>query len=239
MGIKGILWAAPLADLMGIIISLILIILFFRNLGNENVVESDNLVIKKSHPGVIITIAREHGSAGKYIGELVAKKLNIPYYYKEMTALAAKESGLDQEFIAKINDSKEILNDLYMSSSPVKYAILAQEKIIKKIATEGSCVIVGRAADYVLRDNDKLLRVFIYANKEYKIDKLYEMYGDDRKRAIKNMHKSDKNRASYYKIISGNTWGDYKNYDLMIDSSVGTEKTADIIVEYIKEVYYK
>jgi len=239
MGINGILWSAPLADLMGIIISSILIILFFRKLGNEYVEESDDLVIKKSHPGVIITIAREHGSAGKYIGSLVAKELNIPYYYKEMTALAAKESGLDQEFISKINDSSEILHDLYMSSSPVKYAILAQEKIIKKIAMEGSCVIIGRASDYVLRDNDNLLRIFIYANKEYKINKLNEMYGDDRKKAIKNMHKSDKNRSSYYKIISGNTWGDYKNYDLMIDSSVGVQKTASIIVDYVNKVYHK
>lgn len=236
MGVMGALWAAPIADLLGMIISVILIVLFFKKLIPVNEEEVEDTIIKKSKPGVIITIAREHGSAGKYVGELVAKKLNIPYYYKEMTALAAKESGLDKEFISKINSKNDIMHDLYLTTSPVKYAIEAQEKIIKKIAEEGSCVIVGRAADYVLRDNDKLVKIFIYANEEYKINKLQEMYGDTEKEAVKNMKKSNKNRAAYYEMISGNNWGDYENYDLLIDSSIGSEETADTIVNYIKNI---
>lgn len=234
MGVTGPLWAAPIADLLGMFVSGTLVILFFRKLDKPAKVSAEETIIKSSKPGVIITIAREHGSAGKYIGELVAKKLNIPYYYKEMTALAAKESGLDKEFISKINSKNDILHDLYLTTAPVKYAIEAQDKIIKKIAEQGSCVIVGRAADYVLRDNKNLVKIFIYANEEYKINKLQEMYGDTKKEAIKNMNKSNKNRANYYKMISGNEWGDYKNYDLLIDSSIGTEKTAELIVNYIK-----
>ena len=199
-------------------------------------VKVEKTVIKKSKPGVIITIAREHGSAGKYIGELVSKRLEIPYYYKEMTALAAKESGLDKEFISKLNSNGDILHDLYLTTSPVKYAIEAQDKIIKEIASYGSCVIVGRASDYVLRDIDNLVKIFIYANKEYKVKKLQEMYGDTEKEAVKNMCKSDKNRASYYQMVSGNHWGDYKNYDLLIDSSIGTEETANVIVEYVNNI---
>ena len=88
----------------------------------------------------------------------------------------------------------------------MKYAIEAQDKIIREIAEHGSCVIVGRAADYVLKDNKNLIKIFIYANEKYKIKKLQEMYGDNEKEALKNMHKSDKNRASYYKLISGKTW---------------------------------
>ncbi len=236
MGVEGPLWAAPIADLLGIIVSVTLVVIFFKKLIITTEFTSENAIIKKSKPGVIVTIAREHGSAGKYIGELVAKELNIPYYYKEMTALAAKESGLDKEFISKINSKNEVLHDLYLTTTPVKYAIEAQDKIIKKIAEQGSCVIVGRAADYVLKENSDLVRIFIYANEDYKIKKLQEMYGDTEKEAIKNISKSDKNRSNYYKIISGNTWGEYKNYDLLIDSSIGAEETADVIVNYIKSL---
>lgn len=234
MGVEGTLWAAPAADLLGMLISSILLISFFKKLPKDIADEENDTIIKKSHPGVIITIAREHGSAGKYIGELVAKKLGIPYYYKELTALAAKESGLDKEFISKINSKKDVLHELYLTTSPIQYAIQAQDKIIKKIAENGSCVIVGRAADYILKDKENTVKIFIYANKNYKIKKLQEMYGDSEKKALSNMHKSDQNRASYYKIVSSKVWGDYKNYDFMIDSSIGTVETANIICEYIK-----
>lgn len=236
IGVTGPLWAAPISDFLGILISTSFVVIFFKKLNTEKTVENEKTVIKTSKPGVIITIAREHGSAGKYIGQLVAQKLNIPYYYKEMTALAAKESGLDKEFISKINSKNDILHDLYLTTSPVQYAIEAQDKIIKKIAEQGSCVIVGRASDYVLRDNENLIKIFIYANQEYKMKKLQEMYGDTEKDAIKNMSKSDKNRSAYYKMISGSTWGDYKNYDLLIDSSIGTEETANAIINYIHSI---
>lgn len=237
MDIEGILWAAPMADFIGIIITIILIVNFFRKLGDKAVsVGTKDTVINKSSKGVIITISREHGSQGKYIGELVSKRLNIPYYYKEMTALAAQESGLDKEFISKLNDSPNVLHDLYLTTSPVKYAIEAQDRVIKEIAQNGSCVIVGRAADYVLRDNPNLVRVFIYAPKDYRISKVMEMYNDTKVKAKKNVEKSDKARANYYSIISGKEWGNKENYDLCIDSKLGTEKTADIICEYIKNI---
>lgn len=232
-GVKGVLWAAPIADVIGVIISTILVILFFKNLGKDKALEKSVAVIEDSKEGVIITISREHGSQGKYIGELVSKKLGIPYYYKEMTALAAKESGLDKEFISNINKSGNALYDLYLTTEPVKQAILAQEKVIKMIAEKGSCVLVGRAADYVLRENKSLVRIFIYAPEEYRVARVMEMYGDSKSEAKKNIKKSDKNRAAYYKIISGQTFGKAENYDLCIDSSIGSLKTAEIIVDYV------
>jgi cytidylate kinase len=234
-GIKGILWAAPIADLIGIICSSILVIVFFKKLGKENVeIKNVDTDLKKSHKGVIITIARQHGSQGKYIGELVAKQLGIPYYCKEMTAIAAKESGLDKEFISDLHlNSPTALNDLYLSTSPVQYAIQAQDRVIKEIASQGSCVIVGRAADYVLRDNKDLVRIFIYAPKDYRVSNIMEMYNDTKQEAIKNVEKSDKTRSNYYKTISGLEWGKIENYDLCIDSSVGKEECARIICEYV------
>ena len=239
MGIKGILWAAPVADVVGLIVTVILVSLFFKNLGEEKVSSNNKESIKNSKEGVIITISREHGSQGKYIGELVSKKLNIPYYYKEMTALAAKESGLDKEFISKINQTDNLLHELYLTTAPVKYAIEAQEKVIKMIAEKGSCVLVGRAADYVLRDNENLVRIFISAPVEYRKEKVMEMYGDSKTQAARNIKKSDKNRASYYEMISGQQWGKASNYDLCIDSSIGAEETAEIICEYISKISKK
>ena len=116
--------------------------------------DGDAVALKPSKPGVIITIAREHGSSGKQIGKLVAQKLGIPFYYKEMVALAAHESGLDREFISDIHkNAPDAMRDLYLSSQVVQRAIAAQDRIIRRIADNGSCVIVGRAADYVLREH--------------------------------------------------------------------------------------
>lgn len=202
--------------------------------------QEQKAVIKSSKPGVIITIAREHGSSGKQIGKLVAERLGIPFYYKEMTALAAQESGLDREFVSNINkNAPQLLHDLYLSTKPVQHAIVAQYKIIRKIAENGSCVIVGRAADYVLKDNNDVVRIFIRAPREYRIGRVMEVYGDTREEAERNIQRSDNARASYYKNISGLEWGDAKNYELVIDSSEGLEKSSDIICEYIKNNYGK
>ena len=234
MGVEGALYAAPITDLIGIIITVILLVLFFSKLEKEEVASSEKVKILDSKDGLIITISRMHGSRGKYIGEQVAKKLGIPYYYKELTAIAAEESGLDKEFISKLNQKSNILHDLYLTTTPAKYAIEAQEKVIKKIAEKGSCVIVGRAADYILRNYKNVIRIFIYVPEEYRIHSVMEMYGDSECDAKKNIHKSDKNRASYYKLISNNTFGNVNNYDVCIDSSIGVEKTTQIICEFIK-----
>lgn len=201
---------------------------------NVSQIESKDLVIKKSKPGVIITIAREHGSSGKQIGKLVAERLNIPFYYKEMTVLAAQESGLDKEFVSNINEnSPSILHELYLSTKVVQHAIVAQAKVIRKIAEYGSCVIVGRAADYVLKDNKDVVRIFIYAPEEYRIQRIMEVYGDTREEAMNFIKKSNDARAAYYQNISGHTWGDRKHYDLLIDASCGLEETANIIIQYV------
>lgn len=240
MGVEGVLWAAPLADAIGIFVAGGLAVRFYRRLGtagNKNETNA-SFAIPDSKPGVIITIAREHGSAGKEIGRLVAKELKIPYYYKEMLAVAAKKSGLSEKYLSDMNSRSEegAMRELYLSSAPAEYAIKAQRQAITEIAKHGSCVIVGRAADYVLRKNPHTLRVFISAPEDYKIKKLHEMYGDDTVAAKKSIRKSDRNRASYYNTISGLEWGDRANYDLCLDSSIGTAATAKIIVDYAKSL---
>ncbi|MBQ3296929.1 cytidylate kinase family protein [Candidatus Saccharibacteria bacterium] len=238
-GIDGILYAAPVADVIGMIIAGTLAINFYRHLSKEKLATTmEKGAIQKSHSGVIITIARQHGSAGKEIGKLVAERLKIPYYYKELLAISAKESGLSESYLNEMNARNEegVMRDLYLSSAPAEYAIKAQRQAIQEIAKHGSCVIVGRAADYVLRNNKNVLRVFISAPTEYRIKKLKEMYGDKPNEARKSIKKSDANRASYYNTISGLKWGKRENYDLCLDSSIGNEATAKTIAEYAKNV---
>lgn len=125
------------------------------------------------------------------------------------------------------------MHGLYLSTEVIQQAIIAQDKIIRKIADNGSCVIVGRAADHILRDYKNIVRVFIYAPKDFRIKNVMTMYGDSDTEAAFSIKRSDSARASYYKNISGLEWGFAENYDICIDSSIGTEKTADIIFNYI------
>lgn len=231
MGINGILYAAPISDLVAVVVILVLTVSFFRTL-NKDIAENEQetLAIKPSQSGVIITIAREHGTAGKQIGKQVAKQLGLPFYYKEMTALAAQESGLSKEFISELNENApSMLHDLYLSTNVVQQAVIAQEKIIREIADHGACVIVGRAADYVLRDYDNVLRVFIHAPKEYRVKNIMEMYGDTEEKAAMHAKHSDDARAAYYRNISGRSWRDMHNYDITIDASMGRETCAELI----------
>lgn len=193
-------------------------------------------IIQESKPGVIITISRSHGSLGKEIGHLVAEKLDIPFYFKDVVALAAQESGLSKEYIDYVHGtySKKIYS-LYMSSRVSSYAIKAQESVIKKIANAGSCVIVGRCADYILKDNENVIKIFIDANKQIRIKRIMEVYGDNKKQAEKSMNASDKARANYYKEVSNKKWDDIDNYDLFIDSSNGVDECVDKIINFISQ----
>ena len=198
--------------------------------------EHSAVILQPSHPGAIITIARQHGSSGKEIGRLVAKQLGIPFYYKEMTALAAQESGLDREFVSGLHKREpKVLYHLYLSTKVVRLAMIAQHRIIEKIADNGSCIIVGRAADHVLKERDNVIRVFVHAPEAYRIRNVMEVYGDSRGEAVKNIHRSDKARAAYYHHISGNRWGDARNYDLMIDSSCGVREASERICAFVKK----
>lgn len=236
-GVTGIFWAAPIADVIAVLVTAFVMVKLWRTLEQEKYQtqsKTDFQTIQESSPGVIITIAREHGTGGKQIGQLVARKLNIPCYYKEMTAIAAKESGLASEFISNINsDENAVMRELYLSTDVIQQAVIAQDKVIKMIAESGSCVIIGRSADYVLRHKKDLVRIFIYAPKDYRTKKVMEMYGDTWDEGKKNIERSDMARATYYKNISGKKWGDPHQYELCIDSSIGIQKCVDVIVEYV------
>ena len=154
-----------------------------------------------------------------------------------MIALAAHESGLDREFISNIHkNAPDILRDLYLSSHAVRMAVRAQNRIIRRIADNGACVIVGRAADYVLRDYPGVVRVFIHAPADFRRARVMEVYGDTAAQAARSIRRSDKARASYYRHISGRRWGEAGNYELTLDSSAGIEECADLIADYVRSL---
>lgn len=240
-GVTGIFWAAPVADVLAMAVTGGVMARLWKELKAEegHTRKEAEGSIRPSKPGVIVTISREHGSAGKKIGQLLAQMLQVTCYYKEVTALAAQESGLAAEFISDINkNSPDRLRELYLSTKIMQQAIVAQDKIIKKIADSGSCVIVGRAADHVLRNHQDVVRVFIRAPKDYRIKKVMEMYGDSPEEAKKNIEHSDGARANYYHSVTGSPWSYCGNYELCIDSSVGEQACAEMIFSYLKKKGY-
>jgi len=163
LGVTGIFWAAPAADVLAIAVTAVVMMRLWKQLreADESADSENNLPEYPTRAGIVVTISREHGSAGKRIGQLVAEKMKVPCYYKEMIAIAAHESGLAEKFISNLNaDENAVMRELYLSSDVVQEAITAQDQAIRKIADAGSCVIIGRSADYVLRKYDNVVRIF-------------------------------------------------------------------------------
>lgn len=236
LGVTGIFWAAPAADILAMAITAVVMAGLWKELSaaGERKITEPALPVYPTKEGVAVTISREHGSAGKRIGQVVAEKLGIPCYYKEMIAVAAQESGLAEEFISNLNsDENAVMRELYLGTSVVQEAITAQDRAIRKIADAGSCVIVGRSADYVLRNYKNVVRIFITAPKAYRTKKVMEMYGDSQEQAKKSIERSDAARKSYYESITNKRWGDSHSYELCVDSSIGVEETANLILSYI------
>ncbi len=214
-------WTFPLAESLTAIISL-----FILKDSYDKKIE----IIKseKVKNNLIISISREHGTNGKEIGRLVAKKLNISFYDKEeMKDFAIKNNMTN-------NYSDEELYDNFLSLDVSKEAIINQTKVIKRIANDGDAVIIGRASDYILEENKNLIKVFIYASDNYKIKNIMNNYGDDENKAKSHILKSDKSRSSYYSAIANRVWGDKNNYDLCIDAKIGNENVVKIICDYVK-----
>ena len=195
---------------------------------------------------IIITIARQYGSGGREIGERVAELLGIPLYDKEIITDAAAKGSLDEDIIKKVDESaaNSLLYTLAMGSNilgttmhfgykmPLNDKLfILQSEVIKGYAKEGSCVIIGRCADYVLRDEENVLRLFIYGDLDHRQARVAERHPEIKSSQIIDViNKTDKRRSSYYNFYTGNKWGKYDNYDMAINSStLGIEETAQVI----------
>ncbi|MCH3915988.1 MAG: cytidylate kinase-like family protein [Spirochaetia bacterium] len=204
----------------------------------------------------IFTIGRQFGSAGRRVGSEIAKKLNIPFYDKELISLVAKDSGLNEAIIENADEKaansffQSLLvgtnpfgafplatSNLGMSELPLNERVfLIQCDTIRKIADKGACVIVGRCADYVLRENrDRLLSAFITAPLDDRMERAINLYQIPEKKATNEVLKNDKIRAHYYNYFTDKKWGACENYDISIDSSLlGIEGTAQFLIDFDK-----
>lgn len=190
----------------------------------------------------VITIGREYGSGGRFIGKLLAERMNIPFYDEALLTKAAQESGLSEAVFKNFDEKKEGLFSSGMGMYSYDMSLgqkvfLAQFDAIKKIANVESCVIVGRCADYVLRDCENVINVFICAPMEDKIKRAVTYYGLKENKAQSEITKRNKKRRSYYNFYTDKEWGKASNYDLCINSRIGIEHCVDAIEAYVKSIF--
>lgn len=197
----------------------------------------------------IITITRQFGSGGHDIGKALSEKLDIPFYDKELISIAAKESGIAPEAFETVDEkaTNSLLYSLSMGFNHYSNGFTAtedlpfndrlyilQHKIIKELAEKENFVVVGRCADYVLRENPHVVKVYIYADIESRIKRAVERHDIDSVRAKQAVVKADKNRANYYSFYSGKKWGLADNYDLCINSTnLTVDQAVEVILSYI------
>ena len=195
----------------------------------------------------IITISREFGSGGRTIGRMVAERLSIPFYDKELVDQIAVESGFAPKFVEEHGEHSPgsslfsyafapqgipgIMNGL----STADFLWNIQCNVILQLADEGPCVIVGRNADYILKDNENALHVYVFADVPYRAERIVRRYGETEKSPEARLAEKDKRRKVNYQHYTGRTWGASHNHDICLDSStIGIEKCAEIIVSLVE-----
>ena len=190
----------------------------------------------------IITISREFGSGGRFIGEEVAKKLGIAYYDKNIINEIAEKSGLSPEYIqenAELSPKKGLFAYAFagrdVTGKSVEDLVYeAQRKVILELAEKESCVIIGRNADYILKDRDDVLNVFIHGDTPEKIQRITRSYNVEEQKAVKMMADTDKRRMANYNFYTDQKWGKASNYTLCLNSSkLGYDRCEKIIMECI------
>lgn len=195
----------------------------------------------------IITISREFGSGGRTIGKKLAAKLGYQFYDSDIVAKVAETSGYHPDFIEKHGEYASSGSSIMFSfsrngslttghNSMYDDIFIAQQKVILDIAKEGNVVIVGRCADYILRNHESVFNVFIYSDFKARAKRIMEEYGEVEGKSIeKRLKESDQKRKTYYKTYTGQEWGKTQNYDLTLNSSsFGIDKCVDIIYELVK-----
>lgn len=200
--------------------------------------------------GKIITIGRQLGSNGKIIGKLLADRLGYKFYDKEKIAEIAKEKGLNLALFNGLDEkpTNSLLYSLVMGVQTGKglyyqyndilngdNVFRIQADIVKTIAKDDDCVIVGRCADYILRNNENLTKIFLYADQSFRVKTIVERNGVSEKEATSAISKADKRRANFYNFYTNKTWGDMENYDLSINTAkLSKEGVVDLISNYLK-----
>lgn len=194
----------------------------------------------------IITISRQFGSGGRTVGRLIAEKLGIPFYDKELVEQIALESGFAPNFVEEHGEhspGRSILSYAFNATgipgvmnglSTADFLWSIQCGAILQLAEKGPCVIVGRNADYILKDREDVMHIFIHADMDYRADRIVRLYGESEKSPAARLQEKDKRRSVNYQHYTGRTWGAAENYDICINTAViGVEEAADIVVDAV------
>ena len=245
-GIMGVLSAGPVADGIAFILAFVFLAKEYKNLKDgakvkDKVVLDENIINNKNIEGnVIITIAREYGSGGRYIGKLVAEKLGIKLYDKEFVEKISKDTGLSAEYIESNEQKRTVLDNVnggyYVGLNNADELFIKESNLIKELAEKESCVIVGRCADFILKDKENVFKIFINNTMENKIKRATEFYGMNKEKAKKEISRINKLRANHYKYYTDKDWREPSNYDICINSdAVGIENAVELICNSIKK----
>jgi cytidylate kinase len=194
----------------------------------------------------VITIARGYGSGGRTIGKMIAKELGINFYDRELLRLASDDSGINEKLFGKVDEKLKTSLLYKIAKRTYKGELIPpdsddfisndnlfnyQAKVIRELAKEESCVIVGRCADYVLKNYSNVIRLFVHAPIEHCVDNIADISSEPRKELEKKIHSIDKNRGEYYSYYTKRRWNDAHNYDLCINTS---ELSYKQVVELVK-----
>ena len=243
------LWAGPIADIGSFILTVIFVSIECIKISKLTNYQSEKSVKKETiQKHFVISIGREYGSGGKYIGEELAKRFNIKCYDNELLAKTAKEYNIDLNMLEQVDEKQKSsfwysfatnyvpANDKVNPISGEDNLFLKQAKVIEDLYNHENCIIIGRCSDYILKDKPGVISLFIYSKDEkFKVNRKVEFANLSSKVAEKKIKQIDKERANYYRHFTNQIWGDKSNYDFVIDSSeLGIEKTIDILEEYIK-----
>ncbi len=243
-GIHGVLYAGPVADGLAFVIAGILLVREIRQLKGNHVIKhatTEEIPIQSAlQQPVVVTISREYGSGGRYIGKLVAEALGIKLYDKEFINQIAQETGYSTQFIEgteqKRNTLASLNNGYYAGLNNADDLFIKESEMIKKIAEKESCVIVGRCADFILKEKDNVVKVFIYSTMEDKVKRATQFYGLPKEKAEKEIKRMNKLRANHYKYYTEKDWRHPENYDICINSDTfGVEKAAQMICDMVQQ----
>lgn len=235
-GIYGVLNAGPIADTITFFIAIIIFYSEYRKLSKKNIlVDTTDTQSDTTYNGkkIVVTISREYGSGGHYVGKLLAKETGLKFYDKNLINMISKKTGLSKEYVSE-NDQK--LASFKYSDNNDDKIFIAESKVIQDLAAKESCIIVGRCADYILKDNKDTLKIFLYSSDQDKVNRVVKYYGIKEDQAIKEIKKVNNERAKHYKYYTERDWYNLANYDLALNvDHLGVEDTALLIKEYIDE----
>jgi putative MATE family efflux protein len=257
MGVEGALWAGPVGDSLSFLCTLILLLVYWKKIFAEQPTvqeikekDADMEVLPKIRTNedkpLIITISRSYGAGGRAVGKTLASRLGISYYDTEVLTEAAHKSGIDKEYLefADEKTASHLMMYSAVASAGIqsqeletlrKVAEQAQHEVIESIASQGSCVIVGRRADQILKNDHNLLRVFITMPLEERIQLVSGRDGLSQKEARRKIQRVDKERADYYNSVSDTGWGTPENYDICMDlGNIGTENAVNILLQMVQ-----